>query len=289
MSIHTALRARAALILVLSLGGVGAFGSPVSVAPVAAQSGAAQSRAEAARSQAGADLPTAAVMDFNGFMLGQTGNSVPIGKAVTSMLVTELSEREGIRVVERARLQEILQEQRLALSGRVDEGTAIEVGRMLGVQYMIFGNVANVVDEVRLDMRAVNVETSEVLEVQKLTDDVDQLLSLVMRVADLFTARLELEPPSARPDVAEIPVQATIQFSRAVDLEDQGEIDRAVELYGQTLEIHPDHQGARLALERLRAQQQEGGNDGADGGNAAGGDDRTGGNGGVGGNGGGGR
>ena len=248
MRIHTALRARPALALVLAAG-VGGFSlAPGFASPVVAQSGAAQSPADA-------DLPTAAVMDFNGFMLGQSGNSVPIGKAVTSMLVTELSEREGIRVVERARLQEILQEQRLALSGRVDEGTAIEVGRMLGVQYMIFGNVANIMDQVRLDMRAVNVETSEVLEVQKLTDDVDQLLSLVMRLADLFTARLELEPPSARPDVAEIPVQATIQFSRAVDLEDQGEVDRAMELYEQTLEIYPDHQGARRAMERLQEQE----------------------------------
>lgn len=203
------------------------------------------------------DLPTVAVMDFNGFMLGRTGASVPIGKAVSSMLVTELSGREGMRVIERAQLHDLLQEQRLALSGRVDEGTAIEVGQMLGVQYMVFGNVTSIVQQVRLDMRAVNVETSEVLEVQKLTDQVDALLSLVVKMADLFSAKLELEPPSARPRVAQIPVQATIAFSRAVDFEDRGEVEEAIEMYRRTLEIYPDHRGARRALDRL--ERREGG------------------------------
>jgi len=207
-----------------------------------------------AQSPSADDLPTVAVMDFTGFMLGESGNSAPVGKAVSSMLVTELTQRDGMRVIERSRLKEILEEQRLALSGRVDESTAIEVGEMLGVQYMVFGQVTSVMSQMRLDMRAVNVETSEVLEVQKLSDDANQLLSLVVRMADLFTAKLELDPPSARPEVDEIPVQATIHFSRGVDFEDQGETERAIEMYEKTLEIHPDHRGAQKALERLTSE-----------------------------------
>jgi TolB-like protein len=207
-----------------------------------------------AQSDTSENAPTVAVMDFTGFMLGQSGNSAPVGKAVSSMLVTELSERDGMRVIERSQLQDLLEEQRLALSGRVDESTAIEVGKMLGVQYMIFGNVTNIGEQVRLDMRAVNVETSEVLEVQKLTDPMDQLLSLVVKMADLFAAKLELDPPSARPDIGEIPVQATIHFSRGVDFEDQGENEQAIEMYEKTLEAYPDHRGAQKALERLTSE-----------------------------------
>lgn len=207
-----------------------------------------------AQSDASENAPTVAVMDFTGFMLGQSGNSAPVGKAVSSMLVTELSDRDGMRVIERSRLQDLLEEQRLALSGRVDESTAIEVGKMLGVQYMVFGQVTSVMEQMRLDMRAVNVETSEVLEVQKLSDEASQLLTLVVRMADLFTAKLELDPPSSRPDVEEIPVQATIHFSRGVDFEDQGENERAIEMYEKTLEVYPEHRGAQKALERLTSE-----------------------------------
>ncbi|MFG1690815.1 CsgG/HfaB family protein [Gemmatimonadota bacterium] len=197
------------------------------------------------------DVPTVAVLDFTGLMIGQGGNSAPLGKAVSSMLITELSGRPGMQVIERFRLQDLLTEQRLSLSGRVDEDTAIEVGRLVGAQYIIHGQVTSIGDQTRMDMRAVDVETSEILEVLKASDQTTELLSLVVRMADLFAAKLELDPPSARPNIAPIPVQATIAFSRGVDFEDKGDIDQAKEQYRRALELHPEHRNAQQALDRL--------------------------------------
>jgi TolB-like protein len=197
------------------------------------------------------DLPTVAVLDFTGFMMGQGANSAPLGKAVSAMLITELSDREGMQVIERYRLQDLLTEQRLALSGRVDEDTAIEVGQMVGAQYIIHGQVSAIGETVRMDMRAVDVETTEVLEVQKLSDATSELLSLVVRMADLFARNLQLAAPSERPTMEAIPVQATIAFSRAVDFEDQGDTEQAIAQYQEALRIHPNHRGARRALDRL--------------------------------------
>jgi hypothetical protein len=157
-----------------------------------------------------------------------------------------------MRVIERQNLQTILQEQRLALSGRVDESTAIEVGRMVGAKYVIFGQITSIGDMTRMDMRAVDVETTEVLEVQKLSGATTDLLSLVVRMADIFSAQLQLEPLSARAEVEAIPVQATIAFSRGVDFEDRGETERAIEQYQLALEHYPGHRDARRALERLQ-------------------------------------
>lgn len=198
-----------------------------------------------------ANVPTVAVMDFTGLMVGEGGNSAPLGKAVSAMLVTELSGREGIRVIERQRLQDLLMEQRLTLSGRVAEETAIQVGQLIGAQYVIHGQVTSIADMTRMDMRAVDVETSEVLEVQKLSDRTSELLSMVVRMADLFMAKLQLQPPSGRPRAEEIPVAATVAFSRGVDFEDRGEKEKAVAQYREALRIHPSHRDAQKALERL--------------------------------------
>lgn len=198
-----------------------------------------------------ANVPTVAVMDFTGLMVGEGGNSAPLGKAVSAMLVTELSGREGIRVIERQRLQDLLMEQRLTLSGRVSEETAIQVGQMVGAQYVIHGQVTSIGDMTRMDMRAVDVETSEVLEVQKLSDRTSELLSMVVRMADLFMAKLQLQPPSGRPRAEEIPVAATIAFSRGVDFEDRGEKEKAIAQYREALRIYPNHRDAQKALERL--------------------------------------
>jgi TolB-like protein len=194
----------------------------------------------------------AAVMDFNAFMMGEGGASVNLGKAISSMLVTEFSGRDGMRIVERRQLMDLIQEQDLALSGRVDDAVAIEVGKLLGVQYVLLGQAMSIVDNLRIDIRAVDVETSEVIAVMKKTDETIQLLNVVVQLADEFSEALALTPPSARPEVEEIPVAATIALSRALTYEDDGEVEQAIEQYEAVLAIHPTHRDAQRALERLR-------------------------------------
>ncbi len=197
------------------------------------------------------NVPTVAVMDFNGFMLGEGGNSVNLGKAVSAMLVTEFSGRDGINVVERKALNDLLQEQRLALSGRVDESSAVEVGKLLGAQYMFYGQVASIGDQLRVDIRAVDVETSEIVSVLKKMDKTSELLSVIVAMADDFTRQLNLVPPSDRPEIPPIPTQAIIAFSRAVDYEDKGDVDKALEQYRKALEIYPGYRDAERAIARL--------------------------------------
>ncbi len=199
------------------------------------------------------DIPTVAVLDFTGLMMGQGGNSAPLGKAVSSMLITELTGLPGIRVIERYRLQDLLTEQKLALSGRVDESTAVEIGKILGAQYVIHGQVTSIFDELRMDMRAVDVETSEVIEAQKMTDKTSELLSVVVRMADSFATSLNLQTPSSRDRAEAIPTRATIEFSRGLAFEDRGDTDKALEHYRNALEIHPNYRAAQRAVAHLES------------------------------------
>jgi hypothetical protein len=103
-----------------------------------------------------------------------------------------------------------------------------------------------------MDIRAVDVETSEIVTVLKKSDRTSELFAVVVQLADDFSAELNLAPPSQRPEVEAIPVLATIEFSRALDFEDRGEVEQAIAHYEATLAIHANHRDARRALERLR-------------------------------------
>ncbi|MGY8778366.1 MAG: CsgG/HfaB family protein [Longimicrobiales bacterium] len=201
------------------------------------------------------DIPTVGVMDFESFMMGEGGASVQLGKAVTAMLITEFSSREGIRIVERQRINDLIREMDLSYSGRVEE--AVEIGKLLGMQYVLLGAVTSIVDNLRMDIRAVDVETSEVLTAMKKSDTTNALFSVVVDLADDFGKALNLTAPSQRPEVEEIPVRATIEFSRAVTYEDEQDFEQAIEHYEATLEIYPTHRDAQLALERLRGGTKE--------------------------------
>jgi len=66
-----------------------------------------------------------------------------ISSALQELMITELMESgEGrIRIMDRQRLQTVLEEQKFSNSGLVDEETAVQMGKMAGVRYMVTGKV----------------------------------------------------------------------------------------------------------------------------------------------------
>ena len=61
--------------------------------------------------------------------------------AAQDVFVTELVKSGKFRVVEREQLQALMQEKNLTLSGDVDPSSAIKIGKLLGVNYLLTGSV----------------------------------------------------------------------------------------------------------------------------------------------------
>jgi curli biogenesis system outer membrane secretion channel CsgG len=62
-------------------------------------------------------------------------------EAAQDVFVTELVKSGKFRVVEREQLEAVMQEKGLTLSGDVDPKSAIKVGKLLGVNYLLVGAV----------------------------------------------------------------------------------------------------------------------------------------------------
>ncbi|MEW6336717.1 MAG: CsgG/HfaB family protein [Acidobacteriota bacterium] len=63
------------------------------------------------------------------------------GGAAQDMFITELVKSGKFTVVDRERLDAIMREKNLSLSGDIDPRTAVQAGKLLGVEYILFGNV----------------------------------------------------------------------------------------------------------------------------------------------------
>lgn len=88
--------------------------------------------------------PAVALLDFDfgAIQPWWTGNN-DLGRQVADMLVDELVNDGTFRVIERKRLDAILNEQNFANSDRSDPGAKVmaRIGQALGVQYLIVGSV----------------------------------------------------------------------------------------------------------------------------------------------------
>ncbi len=64
-----------------------------------------------------------------------------LGKGISDELITAFLETDKFRVIEREQLDKVLQEQDFGTSGRVDTRSAAEIGKILGVKYLVMGRV----------------------------------------------------------------------------------------------------------------------------------------------------
>ncbi|HEY6066493.1 MAG TPA: CsgG/HfaB family protein, partial [Thermoanaerobaculia bacterium] len=85
--------------------------------------------------------PRVAILEFKNKTEGYAWAWYRAGEAAQDMLVTELVKKGNFRVMERERLAAILEEKNLQLSGDIDPKTAVKLGKMIGVEYLIAGAV----------------------------------------------------------------------------------------------------------------------------------------------------
>lgn len=83
--------------------------------------------------------PIMAVMEFDMAASYKVGRK--LGTGLSDMLTNALVEDGSFRVVERKRINEILQEQNLGMDGIVDPSTTASIGRMIGANYLVMGTI----------------------------------------------------------------------------------------------------------------------------------------------------
>jgi curli biogenesis system outer membrane secretion channel CsgG len=198
--------------------------------------------------------PTVAVMYFSNGALFRHADYEPLSRGIADMLITGLAANERIRVVERSQIQRLLDEGTFGTSYRVDKETAIRLGRIVGAQHMIFGGfIIEDGDRMRVDARAVNVETSEVEYVESVTDKASKLFELVPMLAARMNRGMHLPPMPPRPPATARPRAQRwyALYLRAVVAEDQRDVAEAIALYKQVLEDFPGYEPALQNLQRL--------------------------------------
>jgi curli biogenesis system outer membrane secretion channel CsgG len=176
---------------------------------------------------------------------------------VQQMLMTEFTQNSGLRVVERSRIKELLAEQDLGASGRVDAQTAARIGRLIGARYMILGGFMDNHGKMRLDIRVVNSETSEIVRADKVEFNRDDLFEGIVGAAQKITQGLQLPglaqaAQQQREEHARAaPPEAVKLYTRGLLYADRGDNERARELFSQAKALFPEYTEADVALRQI--------------------------------------
>lgn len=92
-----------------------------------------------------AGKPRVAVIDFDSeernFWSDWRHHKKEVEFEVNALFINELVKSGQFTVIERQRLDDILKEQNLSLSGQISPSTAVQAGKLLGVDYMLTGRI----------------------------------------------------------------------------------------------------------------------------------------------------
>ncbi len=180
----------------------------------------------------------------------------PLQKGLSVMLTTDLAKVKDLKVVERARLQAILEEIELGATGLVDTETVPRVGRLLGARFLSGGDILKgSVTQLQVDPNLLDVSEQITINQASAEGDLNDLIAIekeilfetirLMDVALTPDQKAELEKPIS----ASIP--ALMLLFKGIDASDHGNYTQAADLYEQALAKDPNLTPAKEALNEI--------------------------------------
>jgi len=228
--------------------------------------------------------PVVAVLYFDNNSIGKDRADYDgLGKGIADLLITDLATSPRMRIVERERVQKLLEEQSLTKAGSIDQSTAVKLGKILGAQYMVTGGfMSDGRGSMVLTSRAINVETSQITNPERVQEKTDDVLGLIAKMSTKLGENLKLpalapqrtgdasrkggsdngskqagQPASssgsasqpaqrvAQAKPVKLDVRTALLYSKALEEQDSGHPEKAAELYRQVLTKFPDFEQAK--------------------------------------------
>jgi tetratricopeptide (TPR) repeat protein len=162
-------------------------------------------------------------------------------KALTAMVITDLSKIKSLKIVERVRMQALLQEMRLGQTGIVDQNTAPRVGKLLGAENLIVGNLS--LGSIQAITSLTSAGTGIVKGTASAAVDQEQFYELpmiiVQDVAKILGITLTMEEKKAVGVPHTTVYKAFVYFGEALDAMDAGNWKKAKDLFDMAVKEDP--------------------------------------------------
>jgi TolB-like protein len=192
-------------------------------------------------------------------------------KGLAQMLISDLSGFGTVKLVERDRLQEILDELDLGKSAKFDAATVAKLGKLLGAQYLVMGDYFDLMNNLRVDARVIEVKTGQIIRSlgtrgsaeeffeleQKLSQDINKVLAELVATAPAPSQEPAPQPAgssgASQPTrmARRLTAKTALRYSKALDAKDRKDVETAKKELKAVLEEQPDFVLASADLARL--------------------------------------
>lgn len=181
---------------------------------------------------------TVAIVDFESKAPGNPG----LGQQLGDILTARMSIYDQFQLVERKKLEDLLEEHRLNLTGMVDPNQAARAGKILGARIMIFGRAFAVDKDLYIVAKIVGTETSLVKGVIVKSKLESNLSDIIAQLVDKLVEGLGKWAPQLLPK--------TEKLQNKIEILKQQLVGKKLPTIAIIIpEVHTNHQVAGHAAE----------------------------------------
>ncbi len=186
-------------------------------------------------------IQTLAILPFDNNSITDPEKYAPLSNGLAAMLITDLNKNDSVlKVIERNKIKSILEEIALGQLGGVDESTAIKAGKILGAQSIGFGSFTIMGDMMRMDVRIIKVESSELVMAESVSGEIKNFMALetelATKIADTLKTSLKEVPGKSKSSI-----DAALYFSKGLDAMDKGNKKKAQKLFNKAIKLDPKY------------------------------------------------
>ena len=202
-----------------------------------------------------ADQKTIAILYFD----NSSGNAQldALKKGLADMLISDLSNLQMLRVVEREKLEGVMAELKLSSGREFDPATRQKLGKLLGAETILFGSYFEMIGQFRMDARIVKTETGEILKsegVSGITADFMKLeKQLVWKIVRGLDVRFSDKEEAAVMASQAVSYEATLAYADGLELYDSGDKQGALKKFEKAVDMAPDFTRAKDMIGRLQS------------------------------------
>ena len=188
--------------------------------------------------------------------LGAADSLRPLERGLAHLLVTDLAKVGSLRLLERERVQALVDELELGAGARTEARTAARSGRLLGAERVVQGSFGEAPRGrgVRLDANAVTTTSGRVAATGTATNRLTELFTMEKSVVFALLEQLGITlSPAERQAISERPtqdLQAFLAFSRGLADEDRGDYAAAAAQFSAAARRDPSFREARVRSAR---------------------------------------
>jgi len=185
----------------------------------------------------------------------KTGKSEldPLQKGLALMLITDLFNVKGLQVVERVKLQALVEEMGFGTSGLVEAGNAPRVGRILGARWLIGGEITR--GSIKIQSNVLDVGEKKILGQPMVMGEMEDLFRLEKELLFEIINFLKIDiTPQEKEELrryCSTSIRALNLLFRGIDASDSGNYEKAAQFYESAIKEDPKICIARGALQEL--------------------------------------